>query len=780
MLDLSSLNPQQAQAVQTTQGPLLVVAGAGSGKTRVLTYRIAYMIAHEGVRPYQILAITFTNKAAQEMRDRLENLVEGGLYGMWVCTFHAMCVRILRDHAQRLGYNPRLTIYDADDQRRLIKEICAEQHVPKECSPAYVRECISLAKNELIGPDDEDFAFMVRAEYRWLVAEVYREYVRRLRAANAMDFDDLLTKTVELFKTCPDVLEQYQERFRFIHVDEYQDTNRAQYELVHLLAAQHHNIMVVGDDDQSIYSWRGADIRNILEFEQDYPEAQVVHLEQNYRSTGHILSAANAVVSKNVGRRPKTLFTESGMGEKILDYQATNEHDEANWIASEIKKELDNGVVPSDIAVFYRTNAQSRIIEEKLNRAGLSYRIIGGTRFFDRAEVKDALCYLRLVINPHDEMAFRRIINTPKRGIGATSMQRLTDQALENHCSLFEAAELAVTDESSHTKAARKSFAEFVSLISSLRCCEAKLPDLVRHIIDSSQLVQSLEDQGSFESIGRAENIQELVNIAVSFAAEELGLLQEDDEPDTTKLAFSAPTEFSNLIELEAFVEWLSLRTELDASADKKQANCITLMTIHAAKGLEFPVVFVSGMEEGLFPSEQAYGDTLEEERRLAYVAYTRAMKKLRLSHAERRMVYGQTLSLPLSQFVRDIPDEHLEKARLGSAGISGVGWDKRGDRHGLAGTGSELYGGRVHDNYTRSSGIQFSAQNFGAQVSPSSIQAQDTEFSEGDLVYHKVFGKACVVEVNPEKEMISVVLEQSGKTKRFMLGYAPIVKIQE
>lgn len=777
MLDLSSLNSEQLKAVQTTSGPLLVVAGAGSGKTRVLTYRIAYMVASQGVQPYQILAITFTNKAAQEMRERLRHLLAGELSGMWVCTFHAMCVRILREYADHLGYEPGLTIYDADDQRRLIKEICAEYRLPKDCAPAYVRERISLAKNELLDSDDERLGDMLRQDYAREIRQMYHEYQRRLRAANAMDFDDLLAQTVKLFKTCPDVLEIYQQRFRFIHVDEYQDTNKAQYELARLLAAQHHNLMVVGDDDQSIYSWRGADIRNILEFEKDYPEAQLVQLEQNYRSSGHILNAANAVVAKNTGRRQKTLFTEAGLGEKILVYQATNEHDEANWIASEIKKEQQRGTNLSDIAVFYRTNAQSRILEEKFNRAGLSYRIVGGTRFFDRAEVKDALCYLRLVINPHDEMAFRRVINTPRRGLGATSMQRLTDYALEHGYSLFEAAEMAASYEGNYTKAARKGFAEFVSLISSLRRLEAGLSELVRHIIDSSQLVQTLEAEGSFESIGRAENIQELVNIAASFAEEELGLLEDDENQETPGFAGGSDTD--HLMELEAFVEWLSLRTELDALAAQDRQDSVTLMTIHAAKGLEFPLVFVAGMEEGLFPTERAYGEQLEEERRLAYVAYTRAMRKLRLSYAEHRMIYGQTVYLPLSQFVRDIPDEHLQRARLGSEGISGIGWDKRGDRRGLAGVGSDLYGGQIHDNYTRSTGVQAEDENKCNQTFSRQSQTT-THFSVGDLVYHKVFGRARVLELDAKGEMLSVVLEQTGKTKRFMLGYAPIIKIQE
>ena len=662
-IDLEGLNPAQHQAVMTTQGPLLVLAGAGSGKTRVLTFRIAHMIADEGVRPWQILAITFTNKAAAEMRERLEALLPNNIRGMWVCTFHAMCVRLLREDGERLGYGPNFAIYDDDDSKRLVKAILSDLDIDVRQFPLNsIRSKISAAKNALLYPDDVEAQAASPMDH--VVARVYRALQTRLDKANAMDFDDLLVKAFELLSKYPDVLAKYQERFRYINVDEYQDTNGVQYAITKLLASKYRNLMVVGDDDQSIYSWRGADIKNILAFEKDYEDAVVVKLEQNYRSTGHILAAANAVVAHNSHRKPKRLFTDEGDGEKIQVYQASDERDEGAWIGSEIEKLHDKDTSYDNIAVFYRTNAQSRILEDMLLRAGVPYKIVGGTRFFDRAEIRDVMAYLKVVVNPDDDMAALRVINTPRRGIGATSIQKIQTYALYNGLSFFSACEACVMEEDLLTAKVRNALVEFTSAIEHGRHIDGELDEVVEAIIDRSGLIRALESEHTIEADGRIENIREFFGVAAEFdeshddveetleslqQLREAGALDVQDDASLNALGFDAATGTLAGVtiaptpapqeealhpqvaaeKLPAFMEWLALRSDLDSLDGSTSA--VTLMTIHSAKGLEFPAVFVAGMEEGIFPhaNYEAEAAQLEEERRLAYVAITRARKRL-------------------------------------------------------------------------------------------------------------------------------------------------------
>lgn len=809
-IDLEGLNPAQHQAVMTTQGPLLVLAGAGSGKTRVLTFRIAHMIADEGVRPWQILAITFTNKAAAEMRERLEALLPNNIRGMWVCTFHAMCVRLLREDGERLGYGSNFAIYDDDDSKRLIKTILSDLDIDVRQFPLNsIRSKISAAKNALLYPDDVEAQAANPMDH--VVARVYRALQTRLDKANAMDFDDLLIKAFELLSKYPDVLAKYQERFRYINVDEYQDTNGVQYAITKLLASKYRNLMVVGDDDQSIYSWRGADIKNILAFEKDYEEAVVVKLEQNYRSTGHILAAANAVVAHNSHRKPKRLFTDEGDGEKIQVYQASDERDEGAWIGSEIEKLHDKGTSYDNIAVFYRTNAQSRILEDMLLRAGVPYKIVGGTRFFDRAEIRDVMAYLKVVVNPDDDMAALRVINTPRRGIGATSIQKIQTYALYNGLSFFSACEACVMEESLLTAKVRNALVEFTSAIEHGRHIDGELDEVVEAIVDRSGLIRALEAEHTIEADGRIENIREFFGVAAEFdeshddveetleslqQLREAGALDAQDAASLSEAGFDAatgalagaatqqspaPQEESlhpQVVaeKLPAFMEWLALRSDLDSLDGSTSA--VTLMTIHAAKGLEFPAVFVAGMEEGIFPhaNYEAEAAQLEEERRLAYVAITRARKRLYLTYASTRRTYGSVQANPVSRFVGEIPQEHVKAIGVGSAGFSGVGWAKRGDRHGTfgSGRGSEVYGGNVFGSRTRSTGGAPAPRTAPIQKDPARASAS---FAVGDQVSHKTFGPGVVLAV--QGDTIEVKFTRTNKTKKLMKGFAPIVKIE-
>ena len=887
LVDIDTLNPAQREAVLTTEGPLLVLAGAGSGKTRVLTFRIARMIGDLGIRPWQILAITFTNKAAAEMRERLSAMLpDGGMRGMWVCTFHAMCVRILREDADLLGYTGQFTIYDDDDSRRMVREIMTQLAIEQKQYPInMIRSKISTAKNAMIGP--EEFIEKASSPQEQKAGQVYLELERRLRAANAMDFDDLLVRTLELLRTRPEVLEKYQERFRYISVDEYQDTNHVQYEIANLLAAKYQNLMVVGDDDQSIYSWRGADISNILDFEEDFPKAKVVKLEQNYRSTGHILAAANAVVRNNSQRKDKRLFTDLGDGEKIQAYQASDERDEGRWIASEIEKLHVGGMSYDDMAVFYRTNAQSRILEDMFLRAGVPYKIVGGTRFFDRAEIRDVMAYLKMIVNPADEMSVKRVINTPRRGIGSTSIGRIEDLARQNACSFFQACEIATAETGLFSAKVRNALGDFVNIVREGRRMDGELKDVVEMIVDKSGLVQAFRAEATMEAESRAENIQEFLGVAAEFEEthEDIeGTLESLEElraagvagvpvaapagatgvaagiagtpADTMDAAmasaagalgaaFASPAMATALaapsvaamaaaeIErtygplackaLPALLEWLALRSDLDALAGDTHA--ITMMTVHSAKGLEFPAVFVAGMEEGIFPHVAGWTDDdpakLEEERRLAYVAITRARKRLFLTYAATRRTYGSTQANPRSRFVNEIPAEHIEFSGIGSSGFSGTGWEKRGDRRGTfgSGQGSDMYGGRVFGSFTRSTpgtqrrtsispdagrvgtgsasafgegsgaGAGRSRSTFGSgaprpkktNVSATVERKVDaaaaaTTFAAGDRVSHKTFGPGTVI--SAAGDMIEVQFERSGQTKKLMKGFAPIVKL--
>ena len=910
LVDIDSLNPAQREAVLSTEGPLLVLAGAGSGKTRVLTFRIAHMLGDLGVKPWQVLAITFTNKAAAEMRERLAALIPSGTRGMWVCTFHAMCVRMLREDADLLGYTGQFTIYDDDDSKRMVRDIMQALGIEQKQFPInMIRSKISSAKNAMIGP--EDMLKSADSPNDKKAAQVYLELERRLRAANAMDFDDLLVRALELLRTRPEVLDKYQERFRYISVDEYQDTNHVQYEIANLLAAKYQNLMVVGDDDQSIYSWRGADITNILDFEKDFKNCKTVKLEQNYRSTGHILSAANAVVRHNSQRKDKRLFTAEGDGEKIQAFQASDERDEGRWIAGEIEKLHAKGTSYDDIAVFYRTNAQSRILEDMFLRAGVPYKIVGGTRFFDRAEIRDVMAYLKMIVNPADEMSVKRVINTPRRGIGSTSIQKIEQLARDNHCSFFQACEIACAETGMFSAKVRNGLSSFVSLVREGRRMDGELKDVVEMIVDKTGLLQAFRAEGTMESESRAENIQEFLGVAAEFeethediegtleSLEELRAAGVADvpagaEPEPVVVsapapepgpsapassfealvgardaagsnpldrlaapalspqdalaaaiagnAYAAPTEMpagavhADEIErtygpltckaLPALMEWLALRSDLDSLAGETHA--ITMMTIHSAKGLEFPAVFVAGMEEGIFPHVHDFGGSddpgkLEEERRLAYVAITRARKRLFLTYAATRRTYGSTSANPRSRFLNEIPFEDIEFSGIGSAGFEGTGWEKRGDRRGTfgSGMGSDMYGGKVFGSHTRSTGGSgsrggssfddfFGGSSYGTErhrgVSPDAGRVASTfgsgtprakkpsskvsptverkvdrasasqDFAAGDTVSHKTFGTGTVISV--AGDMIEVQFEKTGQTKKLMKGFAPIVKL--
>ena len=793
-IDLDGLNPAQHQAVMCTKGPLLVLAGAGSGKTRVLTYRIAHMIADEGVRPWQVLAITFTNKAAAEMRERLGRLLPGGTRGMWVCTFHAMCVRILREDGELLGYRPNFSIYDDDDSRRLVKAIMSELDIDAKQAPLNsIRALISSAKNALVGPDEMEAN--ASSPQQRAAARVYHTLQRRLARANAMDFDDLLVNAYELLSKHPEVLERYQERFRQISVDEYQDTNHVQYKITNLLAARYGNLMVVGDYDQSIYSWRGADIRNILAFRKDYPSATVVKLEENYRSTGHILEAANAVVAHNARREAKRLYTSSGDGERIEVFQAADERDEGRWIGSEIEKLHDAGTSYDDVAVFYRTNAQSRTLEDMFLRAGVPYKIVGGTRFFDRAEIRDVMAYLKLVVNPDDDVSAERVVNTPRRGIGTTSVAKVRAYAAAYGTSFFSAAQACIAETGLLPTKARNGLAEFCGAVEAGRHYAGDLADVVQMIVEKAGLIRALEAENTVEADARIENIKEFFGVAQEFdethddVAETLESLRQLREagmvggapaPEVLTPAPELPQVAAE--KLPALMEWLALRSDLDSLAG--QSSAITMMTIHSAKGLEFPVVFVAGMEEGLFPHRAHEGDgaSIEEERRLAYVAITRAERRLYLTYASTRRVFGSVQANPPSRFLSEIPAEHLHATGIGSSGLSGVGWEKRGDRHGTygSGRGSEVYGGRVFGSRTRSTGG--SRESAAAPVRrPEPIRRDAAKaaesFAAGDQVAHKTFGPGVVKGVSGDT--IEVYFTRTGKTKKLLKGFAPIVRIE-
>lgn len=778
-IDLTGLNGPQKEAVLCTEGPLLVLAGAGSGKTRVLTHRIAHLVDDLGVAPWQIMAITFTNKAAAEMRERLGGLIGPFSRGMWVSTFHSMCVRILRADCERLGFTSGFTIYDDDDSKRLVKQIYSELNIDEKRYPVpAIRNRISKAKNDLkvaeVFADDAEKSSDPIAK---VVAKVYSRLQERLRQLNAFDFDDLLLYTWLLLKNHSDVLAAYQQRFLYILVDEYQDTNHAQYALTQLLAAANQNIMVVGDDDQSIYSWRGADLRNILDFEKDYPNAHVVKLEENYRSVGNILAAANAVIANNTTRKPKRLFTSQPDGEKISVYMATDERDEGRWIASEIEKQHVSGTPYNQIAVFYRTNAQSRMLEDMLLRAGVPYRLVGGTRFFDRQEIRDVMAYLSLVVNPANDIAARRIINTPKRGIGNTTVEHIDYVAHETQCTFLQAAQLCIADEAIRPNT-RRAIGEFVALIHEAQAYEGDLRKVVEMIVDKAGIIGAYRAIGSDEAEGRIENIQEFFGVVDEYAQSHDGADALFEPPSVGDLAEECPDNEEPPVRtfqansLADFTEWVTLRTDMDTMSDDGAA--VTLMTIHSAKGLEFDCVFVAGMEESLFPHGNSSQDIrgLEEERRLCYVAITRARKRLYLTNAFTRQIFGQSSANPPSRFISEIPAELRNNIGMGSAGFSGSGWEKRGSRRGIAGSGVEAGGGRVFGQSSAS------GSRPRKQVNPNAGKkaAANMAFVKGDTVDHKVFGRGTVIRV--EGDTLHVRFSRTGQTKKLLKDYAPIVKI--
>ena len=760
MLDLSTLNPAQREAVLTTEGPLLVLAGAGSGKTRVLTYRIAHLVQDLGVAPWSILAVTFTNKAAKEMRSRLGGILGADMRGMWINTFHSMCVRMLRADAPLLGYGKDFTIYDS---KRLVKAIMEELgYDTKRYPDAGIRSRISAAKNELKMPGDMPAA----DPYSKCVAAVYKAMQTRLKRSNAMDFDDLLLNTYLLLRDNPQITQQYGQRFRYILVDEYQDTNRAQYAITKMLAQVCGNLMVVGDDDQSIYSWRGADIRNILDFERDWPATKTVKLEENYRSSGNILAAANAVIANNSSRKDKRLFTSSPDGDKIGLYLAADERDEGRWIAGRIEQLHDAGTSYNDIALFYRTNAQSRTLEDMLLRAGVPYQIVGGTRFFDRMEIRDCMAYLKLAVNPADDIAALRVVNTPRRGIGKTTVERIQATAHMRGMSFFEAAREESLDPACRANT-RKALQSFIAVVDEARSYEGALDHVVDMIIEKSGLVAALQAQRTEEADARAENIREFLTVVQEYV--ESHPLIEDEEPPLEAGFELNGQEFSgHAPTLADFMEWLSLRTDLDAVDDSEEK--VTLMTIHSAKGLEFDVVFVSGMEETIFPHSNSMLERgVEEERRLAYVAITRARKKLFLTHAQTRRLFGQPQANSRSRFVSEMPRELIHSEGVGSLGLSGTGWEKRGDRHSTygSGRGEEMYGGRVFGRGEPSA----------SKPAPAGQQACSAgELKAGDKVEHKIFGPGTVLAVDGDR--LTVRFAKSGQTKKLLAGYAPLVKI--
>jgi ATP-dependent DNA helicase UvrD/PcrA len=645
---LADLNPAQREAVLNTEGPMLVVAGAGSGKTRVLTHRVAHLINAHGIKPQEILAITFTNKAAGEMRERLDDMLGGAGRGLWILTFHSACGRILRREAPRLGYRTNFTIYDQADQVRLTKAVLEElERDPKRFVPRGIHAQISTAKNSLVSPDE--YRERVSSFYDQTVADAYDLYQRRLFASNAVDFDDMLFLTVQLLENFPEAQERWQNAFRYIHVDEYQDTNHAQYRFLQLMAEKHMNLFAVGDPDQSIYAFRGADIRNIMEFEADFPGTRVIPLEQNYRSTNTILRGSNAVIANNRERKPKELWSELGDGEAIHVIEVEDEHAEARFVAAEIARLVEEGFSGAEVAVFYRTNAQSRVLEDVLVRQAIQYQVIGGPRFYERAEVKDVIAYLQVIDNPYDAVSLMRIANKPRRGIGDTTLARLQTYADARGISLWEATEFP--EEAGVGAAPLKAVQAFRTLLQSLMsgALELTVPELVERVLERTGYTNALEAERTIEAQGRLENLEELVGAAQEYQAAA-------DEPS-----------------LSSFLQEISLFADQDAI--RGEQSLVTLMTLHNAKGLEFRAVFMIGMEEGIFPHSRSIEEAmLEEERRLAYVGMTRAKERLTLTHASSRSLWGsRSYNLP-SRFVDELPEQGVERERLRPASWSNYG----------------------------------------------------------------------------------------------------------
>ncbi len=746
---VAGLNPVQADAVLHPGGPALVIAGAGSGKTRVLTRRIAHLVGVERVSPFEILAITFTNKAAAEMRARVGALVGPVAQKMWVSTFHSACVRILRRDVAALGFPTGFSIYDQSDAVRLVGYVLRDLDIdPKRFPPRSVHATISAAKND--GLDAVEYAAQTEAFFERRIADVFTEYQARLARAGAMDFDDLLLNTVRLFRRNPDVLAHYQQRFRHVLVDEYQDTNRVQNELVLQLGAAHHNVFVVGDSDQSIYRFRGADIRNILEFEDAFPEAAVFVLEQNYRSTQTILDAANAVIANNLGRKPKDLWTDQGEGAAIVRYHADDEGDEAQWIAHQISHHHATEHRPwSDVAVFYRTNAQSRVLEEALFRAGVPYKVIGGTRFYDRREVKDALAYVRAAVNPIDEVSLKRVLNVPKRGIGDTTVGKLDAWARAHGLAFVDGLRRAA--EAGVSGRAVRGIDEFLELLDALAARRDDGPaPLLEAALETSGYLDELRAEASVEADGRLENLAELIGVAQEFTT------------------------------VDEFLEQVSLVADTDELPEEPgggDTSTVLLMTIHAAKGLEFPIVFLLGMEDGVFPHLRSLGepDELEEERRLAYVAITRAREQLYVTHAWCRTLYGSTQYNPPSRFLDEIPSglvQTIEGDRRPSRGGFGGGDRGFGDR-GFGG-GDRGFGASSRRDAARERQVDGALRPRG----PVPSGAESLGLRVGDDVVHPTFGEGVIVDISGSGDKAEARVHFSGKgDKQLLLAWAPLEK---
>ena len=743
---LKGMNDKQSEAVLATEGPVLIMAGAGSGKTRVLTHRIAYLVEEKHVNPWNILAITFTNKAAREMRERVGKLVDAEIArDIWVSTFHALCVRILRRDIDKLGYNRAFTIADPAEQLTLVKHILADFNLdPKRYDPKSILGVISSAKNELVDP--QTYANeQANSPFTKVVAQVYAEYQKRLRSDQALDFDDLIMQTIVLFEKDKETLAFYQRKFRYIHVDEYQDTNEAQYQLVHMLAEGYHNLCVVGDADQSIYGWRGANMQNILDFKKDYPKAQVILLEQNYRSTKTILSAANDVIQNNQNRQAKTLWTENREGDKITYYRAQSETDEAIFVIRRIEAEIaDNHRKYGDFAILYRTNAQSRAIEEAFVKSNIPYKMVGGHKFYDRKEIRDALAYFRLVVNPEDDMSFNRIVNEPKRGIGNTSVEKLEAFANEHDWSLLEAA--ANAELSPIAGKARGQLAKFGKMIQELgtRRKDLNVTEMMQAILEDSGYLSTLRAAHNLEADTRIENLEELLSVTQGFDSR----YQPENEDS------------------DIFVDFLAELALLSDQDDvEEDAQEVTLMTLHAAKGLEFPVVFLVGMEEGLFPLSRASMDEseLEEERRLAYVGITRAKQKLYLSNAYGRMLYGQRQNNPASRFIEEINPDLLEVIGT-TQPKSDIPFINRTDR-------------AFSSPYSRHA-AQKTATPVTVQAAPTT-GAGKTSWEAGDKVKHRKWGTGTVVKVTGtgDDQELDIAFKDNG-IKRLLAAFAPIVKV--
>ena len=739
-----SLNEEQKKGVFTTEGPVLLLAGAGSGKTRVLTHRIAYLIDELGVNSYQIMAITFTNKAAGEMKERVERLVGMGAESIWVTTFHSTCVRILRRFADRLGYDNNFTIYDTDDQKSVMKDVCKHLQIDtKQMKERTILSAISSAKNELVGV--QEYETQAMGDFRkQKVAAAYREYQNILKKNNAMDFDDLIMNAVELFKACPDVLEYYQKRFRYIMVDEYQDTNTAQFQLIRLLAEGSRNICVVGDDDQSIYKFRGANIRNILDFEKYYPEAVVIRLEQNYRSTQNVLDAANAVIRNNVGRKSKTLWTDKGAGNRIHYRQFDNAYEEAEFIADDISRKIKDGIVEAgECAVLFRTNAQARLLEERFVVEGIPYDVVGGTNFYARREIKDLLSYLKTVDNARDDLAVKRIINVPKRGIGAATIAKVDDYAQMHEISFYEA--LCHADEIQGLGKAEAKIRPFVNMIQVFRSrlTYYSLKELMHDILDTTNYINEMDVDDEIEAQSRIDNIDELINKIVAYE-------EANDKPS-----------------LSAFLEEVALVADIDRLSEDD--NRVLLMTLHSAKGLEFSHVYLAGMEDGIFPSYMTIASDdpaeIEEERRLAYVGITRAKDDLTLCYAKMRMVRGETQMNAVSRFVKEIPPELMDN-KPPAPRYQPVVADK-----------SSRTISAPKKPYLASAGTgSFGA--LGISKGSEAVKGGKPDYDIGDRVRHVKYGEGFVTDLEPGPRDYKVTVDFDDAGQKIM--YAAFAKLEK